>query len=130
MGGKDIASFNRLATPMVGSLAKDLSTRGGAVALQFAQGGKYDPSQPYEYNQGILEANNDAIVRDYNRNAAEYRNRHGKEPPYKLPKYYRDWEKKREQQQQSDLQGGEQEDVNNKTPVTKWIMKDGKLEKA
>jgi hypothetical protein len=85
---------------MVGALGKELSQRGGAVALQFAQGGKYDATQPFEYNQGILEANNDAIVRDYNRNAENYRAVHHKEPPYKLPKYYRDWEEKRKKEAQ------------------------------
>lgn len=93
MGSEDQASFNRLAVPMVGQLAKDLSQRGGAVALNYAQGGKYDSAQPYESNQGILKETNNAIIRDYNREAKVYKERTGKNPPYELPKYYRDWEK-------------------------------------
>lgn len=106
MGDKDYAAVNRLAAPMVGDLAQELSKKGSVFALQMAKEGKYDPTQPADYNQGILEQNNDAIVRDYNRRAAVYRERFGKEPPYKLPQYYRDWEKRQKTQEMLDKQNG------------------------
>lgn len=122
MGDKDLAAFNRLAVPMVGQLAHEISQRGGAVAARLAGGGKFDSTQPVNYNQGILEENNNAIIRDYNREAAAYKEKHGVEPPYKLPKYYRDWEKSHPEGSQG---------ASTQTPnVTKWVMKGGKLEKA
>jgi len=95
MGSKDIGALNRLIVPMIGTLGHQLGQKGGVGVLGFAQGGKYDTSQPSEYNMGIKESQNDEIIRQYKHAADDYREKFKEEPPYKLPKYYDDWEEKR-----------------------------------
>jgi hypothetical protein len=101
MGDADQAKFDKYATAILGPTARELSDRGGAVALRVAQKGKFDYTQPHEYNTGMSEANIEAIIHDYNRRAQEYKEKTGKEPPLKLSQFYRDWEKKNKDEEAS-----------------------------
>lgn len=87
-GTKDYARFKRLATPLLAPLATSLSPRRSAYSLQLAQSGKYDPTQPYEYNQGILIENSRDLINKYDEEKEQYEAKHNKPYPYKLPKFY------------------------------------------
>lgn len=101
-GTKEYAEFNRLATPLMAPLVNQLSPKRSVYALQLAQSGKFDPTQPYEYNVGILGPNTKEIIDTYDNEKKDYEERYHKPYPYKLPKIYDVLRKKFGEQSEND----------------------------
>lgn len=88
-GSPEAAIFQSHATPMVGTLAKNISQRGGAVAAGIAQAGKPDIFQPHSYNVSMVNEQAKGVYTTYKNAKDEWEQLHpGKEFPYKLPKFY------------------------------------------
>jgi hypothetical protein len=88
LSGEDVGTFNENATPLVGSLAKDISQRGGAVVAKMAQAAKPQLSKSRAYNVGVLNSLHKQTYRSYQEAKQEYESITGKPYPIKLDKFY------------------------------------------
>jgi hypothetical protein len=91
LGGEDTGEFNNLSVPMQGQLAKELSTRGGAVVAKLAQGGKYNLAKSHDYNTGIRKSTTNDIINTYDTLNDRYKRLTGNDLPQKLSPFYDKW---------------------------------------
>lgn len=89
LGGEDVGKFNENATPLVGQLAKELSTRGGAIVSGMASAAKPMLRKGRAYNLGVLNELHKQTYQAYKAAKEEYEHINpGKTYPIKLPKFY------------------------------------------
>ena len=87
-----VGIFTENAMPLVGQLATELSSRGGAVVSGMAMQSKPDLSQSDQYNKEILGQLHKQTYRAYKEAKQTYEEASGgKEYPIKLSKFYDKW---------------------------------------
>lgn len=114
LAGDDAGEFNNLSVPLQGKLAKELSTRGGAMVSKLAAGAKYNLAKNHDYNTGIRKATTNDIVNIYDQLNQRYKRLTGNELTQKLSPFYDTW-------RNNNTSGGGN--------VVKWKMVNGKLTK-
>jgi len=106
LGSEDTGEFNNLSIPMQGQLAKQLSTRGGAVVAKLAQGGKYNLAKSHDYNTGIRKSTTNDIINTYDTLNDRYKRLTGNNLPQKLSPFYEKWRTQSEASSPPSSKGG------------------------
>jgi hypothetical protein len=87
LGGEDTGKFNENATPLVGELAKELSSRGGAVVSGMATSAKPNLSKSVDYNKSVVNELAKQTYRAYQESKKEYERINKKPYPIEIPNF-------------------------------------------
>lgn len=93
-GTENQGTFKGATVPLIGKLAKDISSRGGAAVAGMAQAGKPGIWESHASNVGLVKNLIDESIKDFHNAKESYESMTGKEYPKKLPKFLQQFENK------------------------------------
>ena len=93
MGSENQGTLVGNALPFVGSLAKDMSTKGGAVVAKFAQAGKPGPWTSHDTNMALNKNLIEEGINAFNTAKKNYEEGTGKSYPKQMHPFLKKWEK-------------------------------------
>lgn len=92
LSNEDQGKFNAATVPLIGKLAKDISTRGGAVVAGMATAGKPGIWKSHQENMGLTKHLIEEAIRSYNNAKKGYEKITGKSYPKEMPAFLKQYQ--------------------------------------